>query len=87
MRRIPVVATIRDAYLFAATHLGGVIGLLIAYLGTLGLSRAFDSDISISVTYALLALGIATGVGTGAGFFPAFVASRLPPVEALRYEN
>ena len=69
------------------TLLGGVIGLLIAYLGTLGLSRAFDSDISISVTYALLALGIATGVGTGAGFFPAFVASRLPPVEALRYEN
>jgi hypothetical protein len=28
MRRIPVVATIRDAYVFTATHLGGVIGLI-----------------------------------------------------------
>ena len=28
MRRIPVVATIRDAYAFATSHLGGVIGLI-----------------------------------------------------------
>lgn len=28
MRRIPVAATIREAYVFAATHLGGVIGLI-----------------------------------------------------------
>jgi hypothetical protein len=28
MRRVPVVATIRDAYTFAVTHLGGVIGLI-----------------------------------------------------------
>jgi hypothetical protein len=28
MRRIPVVATIRDAYVFAFTQLGGVIGLI-----------------------------------------------------------
>jgi hypothetical protein len=28
MRRIPIVATIRDAYLFTATHLGGVISLI-----------------------------------------------------------
>jgi hypothetical protein len=28
MRRIPVIATIRDAYAFTATHLGGIIGLI-----------------------------------------------------------
>ncbi|HEY4075304.1 MAG TPA: hypothetical protein VGM26_00095 [Rhizomicrobium sp.] len=28
MRRVPVVATIRDAYTFALTHLGGIIGLI-----------------------------------------------------------
>jgi hypothetical protein len=28
MRRVPVVATIRDAYAFTATHLGGIIGLI-----------------------------------------------------------
>lgn len=28
MRRVPVIATIRDAYVFTATHLGGIIGLI-----------------------------------------------------------
>lgn len=28
MRRVPVVATIRDAYSFTLTHLGGIIGLI-----------------------------------------------------------
>jgi hypothetical protein len=28
MRRVPVAATIRDAYAFTATHLGGIIGLI-----------------------------------------------------------
>ncbi|HUE63514.1 MAG TPA: hypothetical protein VMO78_03970 [Rhizomicrobium sp.] len=28
MRRVPVIATIRDAYIFTATHLGGIIGLI-----------------------------------------------------------
>lgn len=28
MRRVPVIATIRDAYIFTATHLGGIISLI-----------------------------------------------------------
>ena len=28
MRRLPVIAIIRDAYVFTATHLGGIIGLI-----------------------------------------------------------
>ena len=28
MRRIPVAQTIRDAYIFAGTNLGGIIGLI-----------------------------------------------------------
>lgn len=28
MRRVPVAATLRDAYAFTATHLGGIIGLI-----------------------------------------------------------
>jgi len=41
MRRIPVVATIRDAYLFAATHLGGVIGLIWVSMVMLTIARYF----------------------------------------------
>jgi len=76
--------------LFESTILtltGGAAGLFLSYLGTLGLSRAFDSGISISPSYVILALSIAAAVGVGAGFFPALIASRMPPIEALRYEN
>lgn len=69
------------------TLLGGATGLLIAHLGTIGLRQALGSAISISPVYAILALGVAAAVGISAGFFPAFVASRMPPVEALRHES
>jgi putative ABC transport system permease protein len=69
------------------TLLGGAAGLLVAYLGTLGLRQALDSAISISPAYAFMALGVAAAVGVSAGFFPAYVASRMPPVEALRHES
>jgi putative ABC transport system permease protein len=69
------------------TLLGGSAGLLLAYLGTLGLRQALASAISISPAYAFMALGVAAAVGVSAGFFPAYVASRMPPVEALRHES
>ena len=69
------------------TILGGVAGLLVSYLGAFGLGRAFDTGVRISPGYAFMALGITAVVGIGAGFFPAYLASRMPPVEALRYET
>ena len=41
MRRIPVVATIRDAYVLAATHLGGVIGLIWVSMVMITVARYF----------------------------------------------
>jgi hypothetical protein len=41
MRRIPVVATIREAYVFAATHLGGVIGLIWVSMVMITIARYF----------------------------------------------
>jgi hypothetical protein len=40
-RRIPVVATIRDAYTFAATHLGGIIGLIWVSMVMITVARFF----------------------------------------------
>lgn len=55
MRRIPVVATIRDAYVFTATHLGGIISLiwvpmvLVTVMGFFSLQRYY-TDFSAALT-------------------------------------
>jgi putative ABC transport system permease protein len=69
------------------TMLGGGAGLFISWLGTFGLSEAFGTSVVIPLTYALMAIGVATAIGICAGFYPAYVASRMPPVEALRSET
>ncbi len=69
------------------TVLGGAAGLLISYLGAFGLGQAFGSNVRIPMSYALMALGVAGAIGLGAGLFPAYVASRMTPVEALRSET
>ncbi len=69
------------------TGLGGMVGLLIAYFGALGLSDVFESPVKIPLSYAWMALSVAAAIGLSAGLFPAYRASRMPPIEALRSES
>jgi hypothetical protein len=63
MRRIEVVATIRDAYVFAVTHLGGVIGLiwvpmvLATIMGFFSLQRYYNDFIDAMASGNVAALG------------------------------
>lgn len=63
MRRIEVGATIRDAYIFAITHLGGVIGLiwvpmvLATIMGFFSLQRYFNDFIDAMAGNNVAALG------------------------------
>jgi putative ABC transport system permease protein len=69
------------------TVVGGGIGLLFSYIGTIGLGQALDADVSIPFRYAAVALGTAAIIGMSAGLYPAHLASRLTPVEAMRSES
>lgn len=63
---------------------GGLIGVMFAFLATLGINRFVPAEVSFQSV--LLAFGVSAGVGVVFGVYPARKASMLSPIEALRYE-
>lgn len=64
--------------------LGGIIGLVLVYLLTLILTNLFNFPVYISLDILSLAISICIFIGILAGFIPAYTASRLDPVVAIR---
>ena len=66
---------------------GGVIGLAVSWLLTTAVAAAFPSfPMRFSVSLVVTGLIVSTFTGIFSGFAPALTASRLDPIEALRYE-
>jgi putative ABC transport system permease protein len=63
--------------------IGGLIGMLLVFIGTVIVRNSFDFDIYLSLGNIILGLVISTAVGIIAGLFPAIVAARLDPVKAM----
>jgi putative ABC transport system permease protein len=80
---------IRLQFLIEAVTLcliGGLLGILAAVGGAFILQSVFQARTAIPPNAILIAFGISTGVGTFFGYYPAFKASKLNVIEALRYE-
>ena len=73
-----------EALLLSAA--GGVIGILLGLGGAVMLSRFSEFPVSITPWSIVLAFSFAALVGVFFGLHPARKASRLQPIEALRYE-
>jgi putative ABC transport system permease protein len=64
--------------------MGGLIGLLLVYILTVILTNIFNFPVYISAGILTLAMSICIIIGILAGIIPAFTASRLDPVVAIR---
>ena len=63
--------------------IGGIIGLIIVYIITL-VAAAFDVELVLSWANCVLGLGVSAVIGVISGFLPAWNASQLNPVDAIR---
>jgi putative ABC transport system permease protein len=65
---------------------GGVIGILLAVSGSIGLARLLNIPFIFNPGIMVIAFFFSAAVGIIFGFFPAKKAARLDPIDALRHE-
>jgi ABC-type antimicrobial peptide transport system permease subunit len=66
--------------------LGGVLGVGLSVVGSAVFERTLGWPIAIPPSALLVAVASAVTVGITFGYYPAWRASRLDPIEALHYE-
>jgi putative ABC transport system permease protein len=64
--------------------IGGLIGIGLVYLGTFGVKAATDLQIILDIDNIITGVSYSLTIGIIAGIIPAYGASRMDPVEAIR---
>jgi len=62
---------------------GGIIGLLIVFLGATAISLSGDFSVYLSMDNIVLGIGISSIIGLVSGIFPAWQGARMDPVVAI----
>jgi putative ABC transport system permease protein len=70
----------------ALSLMGGMIGIALGFSAAVGLARLGEWPLILSPEAVLVACAVSAAVGMFFGYYPAWKASRLDPIEALRYE-
>jgi ABC-type antimicrobial peptide transport system permease subunit len=66
--------------------MGGFVGVVCGRGAAIFMNRVLGWPIQISILAIVAAVAVSAGVGIVFGYYPAWKASRLDPIEALRYE-
>ena len=76
-------------FLFEASLLsftGGIIGAITGYAASFAVSRFAQMATVVTPDIVIMAISVSVGIGVFFGFYPAWNASRLDPIQALRAE-
>ncbi len=68
------------------TFIGGILGVLGGYFVSYAVRKLANIATSVSFSSVLLAFGVSALIGIVFGYYPARRASKLNPIDALRYE-
>jgi putative ABC transport system permease protein len=68
------------------TFVGGVLGIGLGVGAAWVMTHFFSITTSVSGTSIILSFCVAAGIGIIFGYYPARRASRMSPIEALRFE-
>jgi ABC-type antimicrobial peptide transport system permease subunit len=66
--------------------LGGIVGVILGRTSSVLVWFFLHWPVGVSIETIIVAVGISAAVGLIFGFYPAWKASRLDPIDALRYE-
>jgi ABC-type antimicrobial peptide transport system permease subunit len=66
--------------------MGGLVGIVLGRSASLALHRFLNWPVELSIPAIVAAVSVSAGVGVVFGYYPAWKASKLDPIEALRYE-
>jgi putative ABC transport system permease protein len=65
---------------------GGALGIVAGFIAALVITSTLQWQATVSFTAVCLAFGVAAATGVFFGFYPAHRASKLNPIDALRFE-
>ena len=68
------------------SSIGGLIGIILGIVMTLVIAANSSIPAQIHTSAVLLAVSFSAATGVFFGFYPAYKASKLTPIDALRYE-
>jgi putative ABC transport system permease protein len=66
---------------------GGILGIILGVIGGDLLALLWlEADVIFPVGWAIVGLVVCSAIGIGFGYYPAYRAAALDPIEALRFE-